>query len=405
MSAALTLPDFIEEPLSVTALSQQLKFSVEEKFRSIWVKGEVSGAKRHTSGHTYFALKDAESVLDAVCWRGTALPQPFSDGMEVTVRGRLTTYGARSKYQMVVERVELAGQGELWQQFLALKARLDAEGLFNRAKKPLPTFPRRIGLITSPTGAVLQDILHRLADRYPCHVMLWPVLVQGMGSAEQVAEAIQGMQKLATPPDVMIVARGGGSLADLWTFNEEKVVRAAAECTIPLISAIGHETDTTLIDYAADHRAPTPTAAAEMATPVAAQIMQYVSRQGEQLNRTWQRLVEVWLLRIKVLAHQLVHPRTRVEHARLKLDDVSERMDRALMHWLSNLQQRFTYAANRLNQADYNATLRKGFCYMQNADGQLVVGQDGVTEGERLSLTFQDGKTSFVPREVQKLNF
>lgn len=402
MSAALKLPDFVAEPLSVTALSQKLKFCVEEQFRQVWVKGEVSGAKRHTSGHTYFALKDVESVLDAVCWRGTQLPQPFNDGMEVTVRGRLTTYGARSKYQMVVEHVELSGQGELWQQFLALKARLEAEGLFRREKKPLPAFPKRIGLITSPTGAVLQDILHRLSDRYPCHVMLWPVLVQGVGSVEQVTAAIQGMQKLDLPPDLIIVARGGGSLADLWTFNEEAVVRAAAACTLPLISAIGHETDTTLLDYVADHRAPTPTAAAEMATPVAAQVMQYVKRQGEQLNRTWFRLMEVWQLRIKVLAHQLIHPRTRIDHACLKLDDISERMDRALVHALSNLKQRFYYAAGRLDQADYHNTLRKGFCYMQNAAGHLVATKDQVVEGERLFLTLQDGSTSFVPQDVQK---
>lgn len=402
MTAALNLLT-TEEPLSVTVLSQQLKQSVEQQFRNVWVRGEVSGAKRHTSGHTYFALKDTESVLDAVCWRGTHLPQSFTDGMEVLARGRLTTYGARSKYQMVVEHVEPAGQGALWQQFLALKAKLEAEGLFSRPKKSLPMFPRRIGLITSPTGAVLQDIMHRLSERFPCHVVLWPVLVQGVGSAEQVAEAINGMQNLDLKPDVIIVARGGGSLADLWTFNEEIVVRAAAACQIPLISAIGHETDTTLLDFAADHRAPTPTAAAEMAVPVAAQIMQYIQRQGEQLSRAWDRLAEVWRLRVQVLANQLVHPRTRIEHARLKLDDCSERLDRAIGHWISNTQQRVQYASNRLNQADYHQSLRKGFCYVQSASGELIADRAAFkqAEGQRTGLMFCDGTLTFVANDVE----
>lgn len=391
-----------EEPLSVTALSSQLKRSVEQQFRDILVRGEISGAKRHTSGHTYFALKDNESVLDAVCWRGTSLPQAFADGLEVIARGRLTTYGARSKYQMIVESIEPAGQGALWQQFLALKAKLEAEGLFNRPKKKLPAFPTHIGVITSATGAVLQDIIHRLTERYPCHVTLWPVLVQGIGSAEQVAAAIQGMPALSNPPDVIIVARGGGSLADLWTFNEEIVVRAAAACPLPIISAIGHETDTTLLDFAADYRAPTPTAAAEMATPVAAQVLQHIQRQGDQLNLTWNRLSEVWALRIKALAHQLIHPRTRLDHARLKLDDLSERLDRAMNHWMTNTQQRIVYAGNRLSQADYHQALRKGFCYVQNTSGELIANRQTFKESEnkRIGLMFQDGTLTFIPHDI-----
>lgn len=391
-----------KEPLSVTALSSQLKRSVEQQFRDVLVRGEISGAKKHTSGHTYFALKDNESVLDAVCWRGTSLPQAFADGLEVTARGRLTTYGARSKYQMIVENVEPAGQGALWQQFLALKSKLETEGLFNRPPKKLPVFPRHIGLITSSTGAVLQDIIHRLTERYPCHVTLWPVLVQGIGSAEQVAQAIQGMPKLKNPPEIIIVARGGGSLADLWTFNEEIVVRAAAACPLPIISAIGHETDTTLLDFAADYRAPTPTAAAEMATPVATQVRQHIQRQGNQLNLAWQRLSEVWALRVKAVAHQLVHPCTRLDHAKLKLDDLSERLDRAMNHWLTNTQQRIAYAGNRLNQADYHQALRKGFCYIQTQSGELIADSQTFkeTENKRIGVMFQDGTLTFIPQSI-----
>lgn len=402
MGAALNLV-LTEEPLSVTAVSQQLKRTVEQQFGNVWVRGEISGAKKHTSGHTYFALKDNESVLDAVCWRGTSLPQAFADGLEVIARGRITTYGARSKYQMVVESVEPAGQGALWQQFLALKTKLEGEGLFNRPRKDLPPFPKRIGLITSPTGAVLQDILHRLTERFPCHVMLWPVLVQGVGSAEQVAGAIHGMAELNTPPDLIIVARGGGSLADLWTFNEEVVVRAAANCPLPIISAIGHETDTTLLDFAADYRAPTPTAAAEMATPVASQVLQHVQRQADQMALAWNRLSEVWRLRVKVLANQLVHPRTRIDHARLKLDDLSERLDRAVKHWMNNTQQRVQYASNRLDQADYHQALRKGFCYVQGTSGELIAESQAFkkAEGKRIGLMFKDGTLTFVPEDVR----
>src|SRR5579864_6764288 len=261
---------------TVSELSLALKRAIEDGFSHVRVRGEVSGFKRHGSGHCYFALKDADAVLDAVCWRMTAIRLAVKpeDGMEVVCSGRLTTYPSRSKYQLVVDSIELAGVGALLKLLEERRRRLADEGLFAEERKKKPPFlPEVIGIVTSPTGAVIRDILHRLADRIPRRVLLWPVAVQGEGAAAQVAAAIDGFNRIGPRarvprPDVIIVARGGGSLEDLMAFNEEIVVRAAARSAIPLISAVGHETDTTLIDHAADLRAPTPTAAAEIAVPV-----------------------------------------------------------------------------------------------------------------------------------------
>src|SRR5437588_6193585 len=266
---------------TVSELSMALKRSIEESFSHVRVRGEISSFKRVGSGHCYFALKDAEAVLDAVCWRNTAIRLPLKpeDGMEVVCTGRLTTYPGRSKYQLVIDSIELAGIGALLRILEERRLRLAAEGLFAaERKKKLPFLPRVIGIVTSPSGAVIRDILHRLGDRFPRRVLLWPVAVQGEGAAAQIAAAIDGFNRLSSEgqvprPDLLIVARGGGSLEDLMAFNEEIVVRAAAESAIPLISAVGHETDTTLIDFASDRRAPTPTAAAEFAVPVPADLL------------------------------------------------------------------------------------------------------------------------------------
>src|SRR3954468_2836044 len=270
-AAHVNLPEY-----TVSELSQALKRAIEDGFGFVRVRGEVSGWKRHASGHCYFALKDSDSVLDAVCWRGTAsrLDVRPEDGMEIICSGKLTTYAGRSKYKLVVERIELAGVGALLKLLEERRQLLMAEGLFAaERKKKLPFLPEVIGIVTSPTGAVIRDILHRLADRFPRRVLLWPVAVQGEGAAAQITAAIEGFNRieaggLVPRPDLLIVARGGGSIEDLMAFNEEIVVRAAAASLIPLISAVGHETDTTLIDHASDRRAPTPTAAAEMAVPV-----------------------------------------------------------------------------------------------------------------------------------------
>src|SRR5450432_3377897 len=262
---------------TVTELSSALKRTVEDAYGHVRVRGEITGFRGpHSSGHCYFALKDEGAKIEAVIWKGAFARMRIKpeEGLEVIVTGRVTTYPGQSKYQIVVETLEPAGLGALMALLDERKKKLAAEGLFDAARKQLlPFLPQVIGVVTSPTGAVIRDILHRLADRFPRHVVVWPVRVQGDGSAEQVAGAIRGFNALpaAGPiarPDLIIVARGGGSLEDLWSFNEEIVVRAAAESMIPLISAVGHETDITLIDFAADKRAPTPTAAAEMAVPV-----------------------------------------------------------------------------------------------------------------------------------------
>ncbi|MGB5075865.1 MAG: exodeoxyribonuclease VII large subunit, partial [Sphingorhabdus sp.] len=270
------------QAMSVSELSSALKRSVEDRFGHVRVRGEISGFKRAASGHIYFSLKDENARLDAVMWKGGAARLPFGpeDGLEVVATGKLTTYAGRSSYQVVVESLEVAGEGAMMLLFEKLKARLAAEGLFAAERKQrLPSLPRVIGVVTSPTGAVIRDILHRLDDRFPSHVIVWPVLVQGEHAAAQIAAAINGFSAMtdngpARRPDLVIVARGGGSIEDLWAFNDEGVVRAVADCSIPIISAIGHETDTTLCDFAADFRAPTPTAAAEIAVPVRSELLQ-----------------------------------------------------------------------------------------------------------------------------------
>ncbi|MEE8352229.1 MAG: exodeoxyribonuclease VII large subunit, partial [Rhodospirillales bacterium] len=267
--------------LSVSELSVILKHTVEEIFSAVRVRGEITGFKRAPSGHLYFRLKDEDAVLDGVCWRGTAgrLSIAPEDGMEVIATGRLTTYQGRSNYQIVVDAMEMAGEGALLKLLQDRRKKLDQEGLFDEDnKQDIPFLPDVIGVVTSLTGAVIRDILHRLDDRFPRHVLLWPVKVQGDDAADEIAAAIEGFNRLSGKtkvprPDVLIVARGGGSLEDLMAFNEEIVVRAAAASMIPLISAVGHETDTTLIDFAADERAPTPSAAAERAVPVRAELL------------------------------------------------------------------------------------------------------------------------------------
>ena len=299
--------------LSVSELSGRLKRMVEGEFGHVRLRGEISGYKRAASGHVYLCLKDDGAVIDGVMWKGSAAALAFrpEDGIEVVATGRLTTYPGRSKYQIVVERMELAGAGALMALFEKLRAKLAGEGLFDRERKrPLPFMPRTIGVVTSPTGAVIRDILHRLEDRCPTHVIVWPVKVQGQGAAEEVAAAVRGFDALPPDgpirrPDLVIVARGGGSIEDLWSFNEEIVVRAVAACSIPIISAVGHETDTTLCDHAADLRAPTPTAAAEIAVPVLAELRLTLDAMRHRSERCARRHVERGRERLEGLARGL----------------------------------------------------------------------------------------------------
>ena len=342
---------------TVSELSFALKRSIEDNFGHVRVKGEISGFKRHASGHCYLALKDAEAVLDAVVWRTTALRLGIApeDGMEVVCTGRLTTYPGRSKYQLVVETIELAGIGALLKLLDERRRRLEAEGLFAPERKKRPPFlPELIGIVTSPSGAVIRDILHRLADRFPRPVLLWPVAVQGEGAAAQVAAAIEGFNRLpqggVPRPDLLIVARGGGSLEDLMPFNEEIVVRAAAASAIPLISAIGHETDTTLIDHASDLRAPTPTAAAEMAVPVRLDLIAELAGKAARLSGGLGRLFGERRLRLTAMARGLPAPQDLIGAAAQRLDDRAERLRLAAARELLAGRQRLLLASARLAQ-------------------------------------------------------
>lgn len=315
-----------------------LKRTVEDRFAFVRLRGELSGVKRAASGHLYCCLKDEGAVIDGVMWRGGAQRLGFlpEDGVEVVATGKLTTYPGRSKYQIVIETMEIAGEGALLALLEKTRRRLEAEGLFApERKRALPFAPRVIGVVTSPTGAVIRDILHRLADRFPSHVLVWPVLVQGQDAAEQVAAAVQGFNALdgtgpVPRPDLLIVARGGGSIEDLWAFNEEAVVRAVAGSAIPVISAVGHETDTTLCDFAADRRAPTPTAAAEMAVPVLRDLAATLDEYGLRQRKCALRPVQLGRERLDARARRLPRPEAMLAQASQKLDDMAERLRRGL---------------------------------------------------------------------------
>ncbi|WP_315811155.1 MULTISPECIES: exodeoxyribonuclease VII large subunit [unclassified Bradyrhizobium] len=337
MPPAEALPNAPE--FTVTELSSALKRTVEDQFGHVRVRGEITGFRGpHSSGHCYFALKDESAKIEAVIWKGVHGRMRFKpqEGLEVIAIGKLTTYPNSSKYQIVIEALEPAGIGALMALMEERKRKLGAEGLFDPARKQLlPWLPEVIGVVTSPTGAVIRDILHRLEDRFPRRVLVWPVKVQGEGSAEQVAAAIRGFNDLPQDgpiprPDVLIVARGGGSLEDLWSFNEEIVVRAAAESMIPLISAVGHETDVTLIDFAADKRAPTPTAAAEMAVPVRSELMQEVASLARRVSVCWQRGQESRRNELRAAARALPGAGDLLAIPRQRLDTAAASLPRAL---------------------------------------------------------------------------
>lgn len=341
---------------SVSELSGALKRSVEEAFGHVRVRGEISGFKRHSSGHCYLSLKDDRACIDGVIWKGQAGMMRFrpEDGIEVIATGKLTTYPGRSKYQIVIDRMELAGQGALMALLDQRRRMLAAEGLFDEGRKrPLPFMPRVIGVVTSPTGAVIRDILHRLEDRCPTHVVLWPVAVQGEGAAAQVARAVRGFGALGANgpiprPDLLIVGRGGGSIEDLWAFNEEEVVRAIADSPIPVISAVGHETDTTLADFAADRRAPTPTAAAEMAVPVRADLAHHVRELSARAERLARRYRERAGERYEAVADRFPALDSLFAGQQQRLDDLAERLPRALGQRIAVARGDLAHAAGAL---------------------------------------------------------
>ena len=406
--------------LSVSEISAALKRHVEQGFAHVRIRGEISGFKRAASGHLYLALKDEQAVIDAIMWKGSALRLAFQpqDGVEVIATGKLTTYPGRSKYQIVIETMEIAGEGALLALLEKLKAKLNAEGLFAaERKRPLPYLPRTIGVVTSPTGAVIRDILHRLEDRCPTRVIVWPVLVQGQGSAEQVAAAVNGFSAMqgADRPDLVIVARGGGSIEDLWGFNEEVVVRAVASCTIPTISAVGHETDTTLCDFAADRRAPTPTAAAEMAVPVRADLLAGLQSVAARSLRCVQRYKERATERLETTARRLPTPETLLGPQSQRVDDLGDRLKRGLSHVAADargelaraagalrpamLTQRLDNAQNRLDQlwrvaASLNPDriLERGYARVERKGGGTVTNVAQAKAAGALVLHFADGQ-------------
>ena len=449
------MSDLIDSPgqgenapeFSVSELSSVLKRMIEGEFSNVRIRGEVGRVSRPASGHLYFDLKDDKSVIASVTWRGQALKlatQP-EEGLEVVATGKITTFAGQSRYQMIVSEMSVAGIGALMAQLEKRKKKLEAEGLFDKnIKKEIPYLPEIIGVVTSPSGAVIKDILHRLSDRFPRKVLLWPVSVQGESCAPDVTAAINGFNKLtpggAMPrPELIIVARGGGSIEDLWGFNEESVVRAAFESEIPLISAVGHETDTTLIDLASDLRAPTPTAAAEYAVPVRADLMGWLSSMEERRVRSLTSNLEIKRQRLKDLSRGLPTPADLVAMAAQRLDAVSDRLPRALSAVSNNkrtlllqtsaglrgrlLQNKLidrTKEMNRFvksieanirliiqrNQSSldglerirqtlgYEATLRRGYTVVRNKDGKLITRLKEADVNKELEIEFYDGKTS-----------
>jgi exodeoxyribonuclease VII large subunit len=358
------MSDLIEEDgprgnlpeMSVSEISGAVKRVVEGEFGRVRVRGELGRISRPRSGHVYLDLKDDRSVLAGVIWKGVAarLAVDPEEGMEVVATGRLTTFGAQSRYQMVIEEMVPAGAGALMAMLEKRKKALAAEGLFDAARKrALPYLPEVIGVVTSPTGAVIRDILHRLRERFPRKVLIWPVAVQGERCAPEVARAIAGFNALtpggALPrPDLIIVARGGGSVEDLWGFNDEAVVRAAAASAIPLVSAVGHETDTTLIDFASDRRAPTPTAAAELAVPVRRDLVAWLEGQGARLVHAQGQAVALREQRLRDLARALPRPETLIEGARQRLDTWGERLPAGLIASVQMRRVRLSEGAGAL---------------------------------------------------------
>jgi exodeoxyribonuclease VII large subunit len=434
---------------TVSELSASLKRTVETEFGQVRVRAELSGVSRPASGHIYMALKDDKALMDAVCWKGLASKLTFKpeDGLEVICTGKLTTYPARSKYQMIIEWMEPAGAGALMALLEERKKKLAAEGLFDPArKKKIPYMPKVIGVITSPTGAVIRDILHRLNDRFQCHVIVWPVKVQGQGADREIAAAIEGFNALdgsgaIARPDLLIVARGGGSIEDLWSFNEECVVRAAAASTIPLISSVGHETDTTLIDYASDLRAPTPTAAAEMAVPVRAELLLTVSDLSARLERVRGRMITERLDRLRGLTRGLPSPKDMLGMATQRLDELNNRLPLGLKSVAQNrsailnklvgglssgrlkqmvsykksdmeavsrrlvpagerrlvdLSQRLTTASRMMESLSYERVLERGYVVIINSQGKPVSKAASLKTGEQVTTKFHDGDRKMI---------
>jgi exodeoxyribonuclease VII large subunit len=433
------------QPYTVSELAFALKRTIEDAYGYVRLRGELSKVTFHGNGHIYLDLKDERASIAGVVWRGQAksLAVRPETGLEVIVTGKVTTYPGRSQYQLIIETMEPAGVGALLAQLERLKAKLAAEGLFAaERKRPLPVMPATIGVITSPTGAVIRDILHRISDRWPCRVIVWPVVVQGDQAAAQVRAAIEGFGALAPGgpiprPDLVIVARGGGSVEDLWPFNDEALARAAAASPIPLISAVGHETDTTLIDFVSDRRAPTPTAAAELATPVLADLNAAIQDQGLRLARAGGQVVELRRTRLSAAARGLPRPHDLLAIASQSLDLSASRLAAGLQRnvdrhrhdlavasaslrprlltsglelktrqveqagarlrptvarRLATLGEQLTATGKVLVSLEPKAPLKRGFALVRGADGRLAKLAADLAPGEAVELEFADGR-------------
>lgn len=427
---------------TVSQISYRLKSVVENEFAYVKIRGEVSGFKLAPSGHAYFSLKDDNATLAAICWKGVFnnLEVKPQEGMELICIGNITIYPGQSKYQLIVEKIEHAGIGALMAMLEKRKAEFAKEGLFDQAsKKKIPFLPSKIGIITSPTGAVIQDMLHRIRDRFPSHVLLWPVLVQGEKAAGQISEAIAGFNNMEDKPDVIIIARGGGSVEDLWVFNEEIVVRSAYASDIPIISAIGHETDFTLLDFVADLRAPTPTAAAEMAIPVLSNITatirslanrsefamtkyieffknkilmlkkslpnyqtilnHFIQRMDDLLIRFGNSNIRYFELRnnkINTLNFRLKHPKDLIKLSEQKFKQIANRLDRAGENNYLNKQHKLQLASSLLNSYSYKKTLSRGFAIITREDNTPITSIKQLQAKDQLITEFHDGKIKVI---------
>ena len=436
---------------SVSELSGQLKRTIEDAYGYVRVRGELGRVTRAGSGHVYLDLKDERSVLSSVMWKGTAARQSVKpeQGMEVVATGRLSTFPGQSRYQLIIDTLAPAGAGARMALYEERKKALAAEGLFDpERKRPLPRLPKTIGVVTSPSGAVIRDILHRLRDRFPSHVIVWPTLVQGEAAAAGIIRGIKGFGALPPEqrPDVLIVARGGGSLEDLWCFNDEGVVRAAAASPIPLISAVGHETDTTLIDFAADLRAPTPTAAAELAVPVRAELSAQLAQLGSRLERQMAGLMESARLNLRSAERGLGSPEGLLSQSEQWLDRADGRLsniqgqliprrEQALAAWGPRLQpslmfrpvermdaqlgqaklprelvlSRLNFQAKALAQAgrlldsvSYKGILDRGFALVAKPSGEVIKTAAEAKAESKLKLTFSDGSVTLSGNSAKK---
>lgn len=432
--------EFNAKEYTVHELSLHIKSAIEYQFGVLKVRGEVSGLKIASSGHSYFNLKDDKAVLNCVCWKATLnlVKIKVEDGIEVIATGRLTTYSGQSRYQLVVENICIAGLGSLMQIFFQRKEKLMKEGLFdNSRKKKIPAFPMVIGVITSISGAVIRDIAHRVNDRFPSRLLVWPVTVQGNNSANEVASAIQECNNMLTSnhdlaPEVIIIARGGGSVEDLWSFNEEIVVRAIASSVIPIVSAIGHEVDFTLADFAADLRAPTPSAAAEMVVPVLADIKMRLNNSMNQINYVtfnylkcsvmslnncgnivqklktmidlnYQKFDELVFrfdtkveqfgeLQKRILQNNvLIDPSKLVQLYALKLENLNNKLYQLVKRLFVNLDNKVYLLDSLLNNMDYSRVLKRGFAIIRLVDGPVVSSLSQLKGNDKIKIQLQDG--------------